>query len=62
MLDARTVHAETNLADINDPDTMPPDIRKAHQELDRAVDRLYRKKGFASERERVEHLLRLYER
>ena len=30
--------------------------------LDRAVDRLCRAKGFASERERVEHLFMLYEK
>ena len=41
---------------------MPPDLRKAHQTLDRAVDRLYRRSGFASERERVEHLFMLYEK
>ena len=41
---------------------MPPDLRRAHQALDRAVDRLYRRGGFASERERVEHLFMLYEK
>ncbi len=41
---------------------MPPDLRKAHQALDRAVDKLYRRTGFASERERVEHLFKLYEK
>ena len=41
---------------------MPPDLRKAHQALDRAVDKLYRRGGFASERERVEHLFMLYEK
>ena len=41
---------------------MPPNLRRAHQALDRAVDRLYRRKGFATERERVEHLFTLYEK
>lgn len=41
---------------------MPPNLRRAHQALDRAVDRLYRPNGFASERERVEHLFILYEK
>ena len=50
------------LADLYDPDLMPPDLRRAHQALDRAVDRLYRRSGFASERERVEHLFMLYEK
>ena len=37
-------------------------LRRAHRALDRAVDRLYRRSGFASERERVEHLFALHER
>ena len=40
----------------------PPNLRRAHQALDRAVDRLYRPGGFASERERVEYLFMLYEK
>lgn len=40
---------------------MPPNLRAAHAALDRAVDRLYRPKPFASDRERVEHLFGLYE-
>ena len=44
-----------------DPNPMPPDLRRAHRTLDRAVDRPRRRKGFATERERVEHLFALYE-
>ena len=62
ILDARAAHTDSTLADLYDPIRMPPDLRKAHQALDRAVDRLYRPKRFASERERVEHLFVLYER
>ena len=62
VLDARTVHPNATLADLYDPDLMPPNLRKAHQALDRAVDRLYRRTGFVSERERVEHLFMLYEK
>ena len=62
VLDARAAHPEATLADLYDPDLMPPDLRRAHQALDRAVDRLYRRTGFASERERVEHLFALYEK
>ena len=61
VLDARAEHPGATLADLYDPDLMPPNLRRAHQALDRAVDRLYRRSGFASERERVEHLFRLYE-
>jgi hypothetical protein len=39
---------------------MPPDLTKAHQALDRAVDRLYRKKPFASDKERLELLFERY--
>ncbi len=62
ILDARANHPGATLADLYDPDTMPPDLRKAHRENDRAVDRLYRKRPFESERERVEHLFALYEK
>ena len=62
VLDARTAHPGATLADLYDPDLMPPNLRRAHQALDRAVDRLYRRKGFTSERERVEHLFMLYEK
>ena len=62
VLDARAAHPGSTLADLYDADVMPANLRRAHQALDRAVDRLYRRAGFASERERVEHLLGLYER
>ena len=62
VLDARADHPGATLADLYDPDLMPPNLRRAHQALDRAVDRLYRRGGFASEREQVEHLFMLYEK
>jgi hypothetical protein len=62
VLDARAAHPGATLAELYDPDLMPPNLRRAHQVLDRAVDRLYRPGGFASERERVEHLFMLYEK
>ena len=62
VLDARATHPDATLADLYDPDLMPPDLRRAHRKLDRAVDRLYRPRKFGSERERVEHLFALYER
>lgn len=62
VLDARAAHSGATLADLYDPDTMPPDLRKAHRALDEAVDKLYRAQPFASDRERVEHLFVLYEK
>ena len=61
VLNARAAHSGATLAELYDPDLMPPNLRKAHQALDHAVDRLYHPKGFASERERVERLFTLYE-
>ena len=62
VLDARATHSGATLANLYDPDLMPPNLRRAHQVLDRAVDRLYRRSGFATERERVEHLFTTYEK
>lgn len=62
ILAARAAHPSATLADLYDPDLMPVNLRKAHQALDRAVDRLYRRSPFPSDRERVEHLLVLYEK
>ena len=62
VLDARAAYPDATLADLYDPDLMPPDLRRAHQAIDRTVDRLYRRTGFASERERAEHLFMLYEK
>lgn len=53
---------QCTLADLYDPVTMPPALVKAHADLDRAVDRCYRKEPFPSDRARVEHLFALYEK
>ena len=62
VLAARDAFPDATLADLYDPDLMPPKLRRAHQAIDRAVDRLYRRTGFTSERERAEHLFMLYEK
>jgi hypothetical protein len=62
ILDARALYPGSTLADLYDIDVMPRELRKAHRDLDAAVDRLYRPARFSSERERVEHLFGLYER
>ena len=61
ILAARAEFPEASLSDLYDSDLMPPALRQSHRELDRAVDRLYRPKGFESDRERAEHLLERYE-
>ncbi len=62
VLTARAAHPDATLADLYDPDVMPVELRRAHRDLDSAVDKLYRRSGFSSDRERVEHLLGLYEK
>ena len=62
VLDARASFPGQTLADLYDPDAMPPALVKAHQVLDAAVDKRYRKEPFKSERERVEYLFSLYEK
>jgi len=61
VLDVRVKYKSSTLADLYDPLTMPPDLVKAHTDLDRAVDRCYRTASFTNECQRVEFLFALYE-
>ena len=61
MLLTRENHPEKTLAELYDPDKMPEDLREAHEELDLAVDRLYRSKPYNSDEERLADLFALYE-
>jgi hypothetical protein len=60
VLDARKEFPHSSLADLYDPNTMPPSLRKAHDALDKAVDKAYRATAFKNERERVEFLFNRY--
>ncbi len=62
VLDARAKFPESSLADLYDPIAMPPDLVKAHQTLDHAVDVAYGRTNFQSEAERVAFLFGLYEK
>lgn len=65
ILDARQSEidkdADTSLADLYDSDLMPPALRMAHQKMDSAVDKLYRKEAFRTPLARVKHLFERYE-
>jgi hypothetical protein len=61
VLDTRAKYPDSSLADLYDPLTMPPDLVKAHQALDKAVDLCYRPQPFVSELNRIEYLFNLYE-
>ena len=63
ILDARANHPTSSLADLYDPIAMPPDLLKAHQNLDRAVMKLYGfpSKGF-TEADCVAALMEMYQK
>ena len=61
VLTAREQFPCSTLADLYDPVSMPPKLAKAHETLDRAVDRCYRKEPFTTDRQRVEYLFAQYE-
>ena len=54
--------SDATFADMYDPDLMPPGPCRVHQALDLAVDGLYRRRRSRSERERIRHVLTLYEK
>ncbi|MGS1118402.1 class I SAM-dependent DNA methyltransferase [Castellaniella sp. UC4442_H9] len=62
VLDARAAHPGSSLADLYDPLAMPPDLVRAHQRLDRAVDAAYGYKGASSDSGRIAHLITLYQK
>ena len=62
VLDVRAKYPNSSLADLYDPLTMPADLVKAHNELDKAVDQAYRPQPFSSEAKRMEFLFELYEK
>lgn len=61
VLDARALYPESSLADLYDPLTMPPELVKAHNTLDKAVKAAYGGKGFTTEAERVADLMERYQ-
>lgn len=61
ILDERAKHPAKTMAQLYDPDTMPAGLKKAHQELDEAIERCYRLQPFTSDTGRLEYLFKLYE-
>jgi len=49
------------LAELYDPQRMPENLRQAHADLDVVVDRVYRKRPFDSDEERLSLLFDLYQ-
>ncbi len=61
VLDARATHPNASLADLYDPLTMPANLLKAHQALDKAVDAAYGYKGANTDAARVAFLFERYQ-
>jgi hypothetical protein len=61
ILDERAKHPEKTMAQLYNPDTMPAGLKKAHKELDEAVEKCYRLQPFTTDTERLEYLFKLYE-
>ena len=63
ILDARALYPDSSLADLYDELTMPPELRKAHQNNDRAVMQAY---GFSvkeiTESKCVAELMKMYQK
>ena len=62
ILDARVLYPDSSLADLYDEITMPPELRKAHQQNDRAVMQAYGfDVGTTTEASCVAELMRMYQ-
>jgi hypothetical protein len=61
ILDERAKYPSKTLAQLYNPDTVPAGLKKAHQELDEAIEKCYRLQPFKNDTERLEYLFKLYE-
>ena len=61
ILDARALYPDCSLADLYDEATMPPELRKAHQDNDRAVMKAYGYAPTMTEPEIVADLMNRYQ-
>ena len=62
ILDARSLYPNSSLADLYDELTMPPELRKAHQNNDRAVMAAYGFSTKMTESECVAELMKMYQK
>lgn len=62
ILDERAKFPEKTMAWLYNPGTMPKELKQAHQNLDRAIEEIYRMGNpFTSDAERLEHLFKRYD-
>jgi hypothetical protein len=60
ILLAREAHFPATSADLYDPDSMPADLRQAHERNDEILERIYIGRRFRNDTERLEKLFTLY--
>jgi hypothetical protein len=60
ILLAREAHFPATIADLYDPETMPENLRAAHDANDEVLERIYIGRRFRNDTERLEKLFELY--
>lgn len=60
ILLAREAHFPATIADLYAPDTMPANLRAAHERNDEVLERIYIGRRFKNDTERLEKLFELY--
>ena len=60
ILLAREAHWPATIADLYDPETMPDNLRAAHERNDEVLERIYIGRRFKNDTERLEKLFELY--
>jgi hypothetical protein len=60
ILLAREAHFPATIADLYDPETMPDNLRAAHDRNDETLERIYLGRRFKNDTERLEKLFELY--
>ncbi|WP_329757809.1 class I SAM-dependent DNA methyltransferase [Stenotrophomonas maltophilia] len=60
ILLAREAHFPATIADLYDPESMPVDLRRAHEKNDEVLERIYIGRKFKNDTERLEKLFDLY--
>jgi hypothetical protein len=60
ILLAREAHFPATIADLYDPETMPANLREAHERNDETLERIYLGRRFKNDTERLEKLFELY--
>jgi hypothetical protein len=60
ILLAREVHSPATIADLYNPHNMPANLRRAHEQNDEVLERIYIGRRFRNDTERLEKLFDLY--